>query len=390
MRVALNLLYLIPGVVGGTETYGRSLVRGLAAVDPENEYLLFVNREASDIEFTTAANFSRVLCNVRAKSRAARYAWEQTILPVQLARHRIDVAHSLGYVGPILAPCPHVASVHDLNYVGQGSAMTPARRAVLRLFVGATVRSADHIITISNFSRLELTRRFALDPDRVTVTYLAARLTDLDVRAASHDRGHDRYNIRPPYFVAFSSPFRHKNIPALIEAFATIAPEVPHTLVLIGHPAPDVRARVAAMGDLSRRVIHTGFVPAHHLVPLLRGADLMVFPSTYEGFGLPILDAHTIGLPVVSSNAAALPEVAGDAAIYFDPLSTSSMAGAIRRGLTDADLRQELADLGKRNAGRFSWEQTARLSCAIYNRLHEGVRRGGPVEQRVDARARPG
>src|ERR1051325_2292002 len=123
MRIALHLLDLIARVVGGSETYARSLIRALADVDRANEYIVFINRETRDETLTTAPNFRIVQCAVRATNRLARYAFEQTALPRLLRQHGAEIVHSLGYVGPLLAPCPHVVSIYDLNYIGHGSAM---------------------------------------------------------------------------------------------------------------------------------------------------------------------------------------------------------------------------------------------------------------------------
>src|SRR5690349_19492017 len=204
MRIALNLLYLIPGGVGGTETYARSLIRALAELDRENHYLVFVNAESAALPLETGPNFQRIVCPFRAVRRPVRYAWEQAILPPQLVSHHADLVHSLGYVGPIFTPCPHVVTIPDLNYIGHAK-MRPARRAVLRLFGTRMARRAARVLTISNFSRAEIGAHLNVPPAKITVTHLAPRADGgvaADLSAAALG---EKYGFRSPYIIAFSS-----------------------------------------------------------------------------------------------------------------------------------------------------------------------------------------
>lgn len=370
MRIALNLLYLIPGVVGGTEVYARSLLEALAELDADNEYVLFVNREAEALPIPSAPNFRRVVCSVRARRRAARYAWEQIVLPGQLRRERASLVHSLGYVGPIGAPCPHVVTIHDLNYLAHADAMSAARRLLLRFFVERTARAADHVLTISHFSRGEILTHLRLPPGGVTVTHLAARADAGEATPATTRDAIDRYGIRPPYVIAFSSLSRHKNIPRLVAAYAQLAGDVPHSLVLVGHlPAgSEVHAAVQASG-VGHRVLATGYVPDADVMPLLAGAAVFAIPSLYEGFGLVALEAQRAGVPVACSNRGALPEVAGAGGVFFDSQSTQEMRAALLRVLRDEGLRAQLVNAGAENLRRYSWKATARATLAVYERV---------------------
>jgi glycosyltransferase involved in cell wall biosynthesis len=367
MRVGINLLYLIPGVVGGTETYARGLVKALADIDPRTEYLLFVNEESRNETFSTAPNVRVVVCPVRALNRARRYAWEQLVLPVLLRNHQVDLVHSLGYVGPIGAPCPHVLTIPDVNFVGHPS-MTRQRRAFLRAFVSASARRATHLLTISEFSRQQIHEYMKKALEDITVTHLAGRnASDAGPEAAARLRA--RYRISLPYVIAFSSTFPHKNIPRLIEAFADVAASHPHSLVLVGHIRPEFQPIIERFPTLVGRVLFTGFVPDKDVSPILAGADLLVFPSLYEGFGLPIIDAQTVGVAVASSNRGSLPEVGGDGAAYFDPESIDDMRQTIDRCLVDAAFRQRLVECGRRNVRRFSWPDAARRTQEVYVRF---------------------
>jgi len=365
MLIALNLLYLIPGVVGGTETYARSLITALARQDSENEYAVFLSREAADIDVTPAANFRRIVCPVIAMKRAARYSWEQGVLPLQLLREKPALIHSLGYVSPLAARGPQVVSVHDVNYLGHTGRRTAIGRRAFQFFVERTVKRADKVITISEFSRGEIIRHMKVPGEKVTVIHLAGR--EVDGAAVPPPPSELRRNIGRPYIMAFSSLSAHKNIGRLVAAFRKISQSVPHALVLVGHlPEKNAaRSEIESTGD--DRIIFTGHLPDAEVDNLMQNASLFAFPSLYEGFGMPVIDAQHAGVPVACSSAGALPEVAGEGAVIFDPLSVDDMAAAIQRCLIDTDLRLSLVANGYENAKRFSWDKTARETLDVYS-----------------------
>lgn len=369
MRVALNILYLIPGVVGGTQTYAVELIRALARLDTENEYLIYMNREAAELELTDAPNFRRVVCPIHAIRRPVRYAWEQAALPHQLRLRRIHVLHSLGYVGPLASPCRHVVTIHDLNYLHHENKIGGAKRNLLAKLIPRVARAADHLLTVSEFSKREMVEHIGVPAEKITVTHEGQReyIPETPQLRAEVER---RYPVARPYLAAFSSPSPHKNISRLLEAFAQIRAEVPHDLLLIGHlpEGRDLRAEITRLG-LDDRIALTGYVPDEHVMPLLARAALFVFPSLYEGFGLPLLDAQRAGVPVACSTAASLPEVAGSGAVKFDPCSVSEMAQVIRMVLTDPLLQASLRERGRTNLARFAWERAARETRAVYESL---------------------
>ena len=367
MLIALNLLYLIPGVVGGTETYARSLITALARQDSENEYAVFLSREAADIDVTPAPNFRRIVCPVIAMKRAARYSWEQGVLPLQLLREKPALIHSLGYVSPLAARGPQVVSVHDVNYLGHTGRRTAIGRRAFQFFVERTVKRADKVITISEFSRGEIIRHMKVPGEKVTVIHLAGR--EVNGAAVSAPPSELQRNISRPYIMAFSSLSAHKNIGRLVAAFRKISQSVPHALVLVGHLPEKNAARSEMESKGDDRIIFTGHLPDAEVDSLMQNASLFAFPSLYEGFGMPVIDAQHAGVPVACSSAGALPEVAGEGAVIFDPLSVDDMATAIQRCLLDMDLRQSLVADGYENAKRFSWDKTARETLGVYSEV---------------------
>jgi glycosyltransferase involved in cell wall biosynthesis len=371
MRIGIDLLYLLPGVVGGTETYARGLLQGFAALEDEHEYLVFLNRESAELPLPACERMVRVVCPVEARSRWQRHLYTQTAFPRLLRAHNLDIVHSLGYVAPLWSRCPRVVTIPDLNYEAFGDQMPALRRTTLRLLVPASARRSSRVIAISEFAKRELVRHMRIPPDRVVVTYLAA---DTRRREASDDKAADaalaRRSIRAPYGVLFCGVDRpNKNIAAALRAFeiARTRDRLTHRLVVIGH-RPTEQETVDALdgGVRSGSVVATGFVSDEERDALLTRAQFLLFPSLYEGFGLPILEAMTLGVPVACSRSGPLPEVAGEAAVFFDPRSEEEMAGAIGRIAQDSALRERLRALGDAQSRRFDWVRTARETHAVY------------------------
>jgi len=369
MRIGINLLYMLPGVVGGTETYAAGLLRGLACVNQEDKFIIFLNKESEQWPIPKADNFSSVVCSVWAKNRFWRYLFEQVFLPFLLIRHKIDLIHSLGYVGPLFSPCHRVVTIHDLNIIGHKDNMPLIKRLVLGFFVKRIAQRVDHLITVSEFSKKEIHRHLNVPLHKITVTHEAVR-EDIDNINITWNNVRSHYAIEKPYIIAFSSQSHHKNIPRLIESFSKIALRVPHSLVLIGHIPRDglVQSAINKTG-LHSRIVAIGYVPQEYVMPLIMNADLFIFPSLYEGFGLPILEAQRAGVCVACSNISSLPEVAGEGALLFDPNSVESMTQALFQCLQDSSLRSVLVQKGRANIERFSWQKTAAQTLEVYQRV---------------------
>jgi len=373
VRIGLNLLYLLPGRSGGTETYGRSLVHALATVDQAHEYFVFFNRESAGVPLPPAPNFHRVDCGVPAVYRSLRYGWEQVVLPQQVRRLGLDLVHSLGYVMPLSSPCASVVTIPDLNLRAIPKYLPLSKRAVLavpRFFCSASARRADCVVTLSQFSKKEIVEGLGIEADKVVVTHLGPRIDVRERPPVPWNIVREQYGLPDRYIVAIGGTSRHKNIARLIAAFHMVKDRYPHALVIPGHvPADvDVPAELARVG-MAGRLLCPGYVPDDHLASILAGADLFVLPSLYEGFGLPVLEAQQAGVAVACSTAASLPEVAGDGAEFFDPESAASIAAAIRRCLDDGELRASLRTRGHENVKRFSWERTAKETLDVYRRV---------------------
>ena len=374
MRLGINLLYLIPSVVGGTETYAAGLLQGLATIASDDEFVIFVNREAAGWSLPLKPNFTRVVCPVTGSSRVQRYYFEQIRLPLLLRQQRIDLIHSLGYVGPIISPCPSIVTIPDLNYVDLAQAVPSHRWLALRLVSTQAARTASAIITISEFSKKRLCETLKLPADKITVTHLAPHPEAISSSTENWPELRQRYGIREPYIVAFGGGAVHKNIATLLQGFIMLSEQLPHDLVLIGHLPPNVdMATISQQHELRGRIIATGYVPGTHIRPLLSHADIFVLPSLYEGFGLPVLEAQQAGIAVACSTAGSLPEIAGDGAVFFDPKSADDLARTVSTVLATPATRNNLIRRGQENLQRFSWQKTAQETLSVYIKALSGV-----------------
>ncbi len=370
MRIGLNMLYLIPGQVGGTERYATALLQAMVRLDSGNTYHVYLSADAAALELPAEPNVQRVVCGFSARHRPLRYLWEQLLLPPQLARHRIDVVHSLGYVGPLVSRCRRVVTVCDANYVTLRELTSGIKRHVVPFFVRQSARRAHHVLTLSYSAAVQIQSDIGVDPEKITVTYLAGREDATGAAEVGWPDLVERYALRKPYILAFGGLNPHKNMPRLLEAFSRLSASVPHRLVLVGHVANlETLRRTSLWSGLGERVSLTGYVPDCDLGPLLQNAELFVFPTLYEGFGMPLLEAQERGVAVACSRAGSLPEVAGDSAYFFDPLSVEEMAQAILRCLSDANLRRELVVKGSANVRRFTWERAATQTLDVYRKV---------------------
>ncbi len=370
MRIAINLLYLIPNECGGTETYGVCLVNSLVELDSTNEYVVYLNRESESIPLVHADNLTIIICNVRAIHRPLRYLYEQLILPFLLMKHRIDLVHSLGYVAPLLVPCINVVTVHDMNYADIRQDFPWFKRLMLSTFSTASVRLTDHVITISNFSKAAICKRLGVATSKTSVIHQGPGWLGKPISPIDWESVRTLYSLPEEYIVAFGGGALHKNIPRLIEAYLQCKDVHDYALVIIGRLPANVKLPDTSSGKSGPRVQWLGYIPVTHIQPLLGHSALFVLPSLYEGFGMPILEAQFAGALVASSNAASLPEIGGKGAIYFDPLSVSAISEAIMEGLKGEPSRiAEIRRAAEANLERFSWTATAQVTLDVYYSL---------------------
>jgi len=369
MRIGINTLFLIPGKVGGSETYLRKVLAEMVRLDESVEYVLFTNREnAGTFPEAARANVEEVACNVRATSRPRRILYEQRVLPKLVQRHGCDVLWSPGYTAPLRLACPSVVSTFDVQFVHHPEDFSRVALLATRLLVPRAARKAAAILTLSEHSKRDVVEYCRVPAGRVHVVYLAADETaGGDIPDDQQRSTLERLALEPGYILTVANAWPHKNVPALVRAHAMLPDECARQLVIVG-----IRGRgmdkvdaAVAQSRYGDRVVISGWLTERELWILYRNAGVFAFPSLFEGFGLPVLEAMAAGVPVVSSNAASLPEVYADAAISVDPRDEHAMADAIERVLQDDALARDLVERGRRNLARFSWRKTAEQTLDV-------------------------
>jgi len=357
LRIGVNALYLIPGGVGGTEIYLRGLLAAMAEIDSANHYFVFTNREtaapASPPLAPQQANFTQVPQRVRAASRPARMIWEQTVLPVAAARLRLHAMLNPGFTAPIFCSCPQVTVFHDLQHERHPEYFRWFDLPFWQFFLFWSAQVSRLVLASSEATAADLLRYYRLPDSKVRVVHLG-------VEPIFFELAHRR---RPePFLLAVSTLHPHKNLDGLLRAFAVFRRTHPQfRLVVCGMhgfftgPLHDLRDSLG----LADAVEFPGWIPRESLHELYARAWGFVYPTLFEGFGLPILEALAAGVPSACSAIEPLSGIAGDAALQFDPRDTNAIADAMLRIADDDALRRRLAEAGPRQAARFSWKATA-------------------------------
>ena len=370
MRLGINAQLLAAGSGyrrAGVSRYLEQLLLALpGAIADADDLLVWAARGVPSPSSTLAAGWQRT--RVPANHPALRIAWEQTLLPLHARRARIDLLHGPVNVAPLLAGCPTVVTVHDLAFLRVPAGLTPRRRHYLTAVTRISVQRARRVIAVSASTKRDVVELIGVPPERVTVIPLAAdeRFRPLDAGDLARFRA--EHGLRRPFVLYVGTLEPRKNVPALLRAFATIAGELPHELILVGAEGwltAEIHATLATL-RLGDRVRLTGYGDPATLPGWYGAADLFVYPSRFEGFGLPPLEAMACGTPVIVSNAASLPEVGGDAVLTVDPDDIDGLAAAMRRVLTDPALAADLRDRGLARAATFSWDRTARETVRVY------------------------
>ena len=364
MRIAIDARKLRDFGIG---TYVRNILRYLGRIDRENEYVLLCKPSDCDTVRAYGENFRAL------PETAGNYSvMEQVRVPIALKRAGADVFHAPHYVLPPLLPCPSVVTIHDcIHLMFPQYLPNKFAYAYARTFMTIAARRSSKVLTVSEASKRDILRFFHIPASKVEVVYNAIDdRFDREPEIEDVMRVRERYQLNDPFLLYAGNVKPHKNIDRAIEAFAKLRARGFDRLklLIIGDEiskTPQLR-RMVHRHQLHREVRFLGFVPDATLAVLYRLADVFVFPSLYEGFGLPPLEAMASGTPVVTSNVSSLPEVVGDAALLVDPEDAEAIAGAVQRILTDADLRRSLTQKGLGRAHEFSWERSVRRIRDVY------------------------
>ena len=371
--MGLNLIFLVPGETGGMEVYARELIPALLAeAPPQMRFTAFVNREAASLGGPWGELLPTVTVSVKARSRVQWVLGEQTQLPFLAARAGVDLMHSLASTAPLWGRFRRVLTVHDLIYARLPEAHSGVRDKGMKLLVPWGVRRSDRVIADSTSTKRDLVELLGTTAARIDVVPLGigaisrvAPLGEAELR--------ERFALgERQVLLALSAKRPHKNLAALLEACALL--ERRPILILGGYPTAhelELRERAQALG-IADDVRWPGWLDQPEVEGLWRLSAGFVFPSLYEGFGLPVLEAMARGVAVACSTAAALPEVAGDAALLFDPDDRRAIADAMTQLLAGGEAIERLRAAGLQRASQFTWERAASLTLDCYARATAG------------------
>ncbi len=379
MRIAFDGTTLRPGRTG-VGYYSEHLLQHLVQENPDDELVVVSNRAVDTVR--------PLPLRVRVAAspwRTPRMVWMQTLAPRMLRNLAPDVAHFTNGMVPLASPVPTVVTIHDMSLT-MFPRYHPPRRVVLnRPLVDLAARRAEAIITVSQSAKLDILRLYGVPFDRVHVVHEAAAPAFKPVRdRASLERVRQRYGLADRFILYVGTIEPRKNLPTLIDGFAARRKkgDLPHQLVCAGPYgwlSGDIEGRVERLA-IQDAIRFTGYVPFEDLPALYSLAELFVFPSLYEGFGLPVVEAMACGTPVITGRVAALTEVAGGAVAHVDLLDADSIGEAIVTLARDPDRREHLKGLGLQRARAFSWEQAARETFKVYRQAVDGhVRASSPA-----------
>lgn len=369
MHIAIDA-HSVGAQLAGNETYAVNLIEALAEIDQSNQYTLYVTKQLAADRFKNRwANFE-----VKRTLPHTPLVRIPLILSAELRRNPVDVLH-VQYTAPPLAPCAVVATIHDLSFEHLPETFNRRSRAQLRLTVRRTARNAAQILTLSEFSRRDVIETYGIDPDRVAVTPAAAPAHFRpETNATDLRRIRATYGIEREYILALGSIQPRKNLVRLINAYSSLWKERQNLampqLVIAGKRGwrEGETMRAAELSAAAHDIRFIGYVVEADLPELFSGAMCFAYPSYFEGFGLPVLEAMQCGTPVIAGNRTSLPEVAGEAALLVDPFDETVIADALRNLIENPDRRNDLRVKGIERAKQFSWQQTARLTLQAYER----------------------
>lgn len=351
----------------GVRRYILSLIQALVTIDQKNKYVIYYDQESY-----LGTNPDAI---ERALKMPTRLLWDYVALPLAVRRDGIDVLLCTRNVIPLFVNCKSVVTVHDLTHLMYPRYYNLMNSLYMNLGIRWSMRKSNAIIAVSKNTKADLVSKLGANTAKIHCVYeamdenyhLIEDRTRLEVVR-------DKYNLPPEFILSVAGLQPRKNLPNLIKAFclAKERPEVTHKLVMIGAPLWQHSAifdEIRASPVISE-IVWLKFVPEEDLPAIYNLANLFVYPSLYEGFGLPLLEAMACGCPVVCSNSSSLPEVAGDAAILIDPTSAEQLADGIYRVLVDDNLRQDLTKKGLKRSSQFSWEKAARETLEVLEEVY--------------------
>ncbi len=371
MRIGLDATALPPQPVGAGN-YIIQLIRALSAMVVEEELVVFTQRRGPDLIDLPEDNSVEWVI-VEDRSPGSRLIWEQTRFPKLIQKSGVDLLHSLHYTRPIRLPCASVVTFHDMTFFLYPELHTRARRMFFPQAIRINARKADALIAVSESTREDTIRLLGIPPEKIITTQLGVDPSFRPIIDAGEKRRIvEKYDL-PEQFILYVGLIEpRKNLPMLISAYKRlIERDMEFKLILVGRYGwmhEQVLNQIENL-ELETMIQLIGYVPQEDLALVYNLSSLFVYPTVYEGFGLPVLEAMACGIPVVTTDISSLPEIVGEAGILTPVNDVEALYEGIVLGLNDTDLRQKLVHKGQLRAAKFSWERTAQLTMQVYQRV---------------------
>jgi glycosyltransferase involved in cell wall biosynthesis len=375
LRVGVNLLWLVPGVVGGSEEYTTRLITALLDDPPDDiELTLFVVRPFVDEYAELVDRVPTVVCPVTGRNKGLRIAAEATWLAYEARRRNIDLMHHAAGTLPLLRATPSIVTIHDLQPLLLPQNFSRVKQAYLRLRQAPSARRARLVLTLTEYTRRTIVDVLGVPPDHVLLVppgYTAAIEETPEGDPAS------TYDITGPFFLYPAITYVHKNHATLVRAFARVLEKRHDALLVLTHRGDEAEDTVQQLIDalgVRPNVRRLGHIARGDLDWLYRNATALTFPSRFEGFGLPVLEAMGHGCPVIAADATALPEVVGDAGVLVGADDVDGWAAAMTDLLTDDRRREWLREASLAQVARFRWSASAAALADAYRKGGAGLR----------------
>lgn len=373
MRIGIDTRSLEEEKGTGVARYLRNLLKNFAEIAPENVYLLYFKTRLVQEDFLEQDCFCKKLVKMPLTPKK-KVIWEQVFLPGELALNKVDLLFSPSYLTPFFTPAKSVVTIHDVTYEVNPDWFHPKERLKMRTLTKLAALKASKIIAVSEATKQDIIHYYQVDPAKIRVIYEASEPEFQPIK----DEGKileikRKYGFQDKLIFYVGSIFTRRNIPQLLEGFRKVANKLQKVQLLIigedrAYPPQNINKLSNELG-LDDKVIWYEYIPEEDLVLLYNAAELFIYPSSYEGFGLPVLEAMACGTPVITSNRSSLPEVVGDAGLTINPTNIDEIAGAIVRVLTNGELREHLSARSLERAQSFSWRQAAGETLRLFEEV---------------------
>ena len=374
MRIAVNAI--MDSAKSGAWHVLKNIIFELKEIDIENEYILYVEKSYDGDLGVLPENFRIIRTRVSSKSPLLRIIWDAFILPLRLIKNKVDVLYLPSHSAALLIKVkPVVLTIHDLTEYQLKQHYSKSRMLYRKLMLPISTRLADRIITVSEYTKNEIIRILKVDEQKISILHNAANGRFKTVNHGTCKKVlENKHKITFP-FLLYIGQIQHpnKNLVGLLHAFARIKPsfDKPYKLVFVGkeHLSSEIVYKTAGELNLTKDVVFTGYVPTEDLPFFYNAAEVFVYPSLYEGFGIPVVEAMACGCPVITSNRSSLPEVSGDAGLLVDPDDVDEIAEAMLKVLTDSAKREQMIEKGFEQIKKFSWKDSAKKTIDIFESI---------------------